>query len=367
MRTYLLLIVVAGLITYLSVPFVRWLAIRVGAITAVRDRDVHTEPTPRMGGVAMYIGMAAALLVASQMPFLADTFADSNVIWWVLASAGLVCALGVADDIWDLDWMTKLIGQILSAGVMAWAGVQFITMPIGGLTIASSRLSLFVTILVVIVAINAVNFVDGLDGLAAGLIAIGGGAFLLYTYVLAQNASPGNYANVASVIMATLVGVCLGFLPYNFSPAKIFMGDSGAMLIGLTMAGASIIVTGQIDPEIVSQRESIPAFIPIVLPLAVLLIPLLDMGMAVIRRLLAGKSPFAADRKHLHHRLLALGHSKRRVVIILYLWTSVFAFSAVAFVRFDTMTVLSITLVGSLVALLLTLGPLRSRRRRKVG
>jgi len=252
---------------------------------------------------------------------------------------------------------------VLAAGFMAWNGVQLYSLPVGGITIASSRTWLFLTILLVVVAMNAVNFVDGLDGLAAGTIAIGGGAFFVYTYLLAQSASSDDYSNVASLLLACLVGACLGFLPHNLHPSRIFMGDSGSMLIGLVIAAAAIIVTGQINPAIVSQREAIPAFLPIVLPIAVLVVPLLDMGLAVVRRLLAGKSPFAPDRMHLHHRMLQLGHSHRRAVLVLYMWTALVAFPAALLAVWTVPAVLALLGVGTVVVVALTLGPLRRGRR----
>ena len=363
MRVYLLVMLVAAGVTYITTPMARWLAIRTGAVTALRDRDVHTVPTPRLGGVAMLFGLSVALLFASRMPFLAGVFAGSNAAWAILAGGALVCALGAADDIWDLDWVTKLVGQVLAAGIMAWQGVQLVTIPIAGLTVTSSRLSLFATVIIVVITMNAVNFVDGLDGLAAGVIAIGGTAFFAYTYLLARNASPGDYSSLATLVVAALVGACLGFLPHNYYPARIFMGDSGAMLIGLVMAGAAIVVTGQIDPEVVSERQSIPAFLPIVLPAAVMLLPLIDITLAVFRRLRAGQSPFHADRMHLHHRLLALGHSHRRAVAIMYVWTAVCAFGAAALVVVPAAAAAGLLAAGVLAAVLLTLGPLRHRDR----
>ncbi|MCL3860446.1 MraY family glycosyltransferase [Actinotalea sp. K2] len=364
MRVYLLVMLLSAAVTYLTTPLARWVALRVGAITAVRARDVHVLPTPRLGGVAMLLGMTVALLFASQMPFLAGVFAASDTVWWILGGAGLVCALGVADDIWDLDWITKLIGQVLAAGLLAWqAEVQLYALPIAGQTIPSAGMSLAMTVLVVVVAINAVNFVDGLDGLAAGLIAIGGTGFFVYTYLLSVEANAADYSNLASLVVVVLVGACLGFLPHNFHPARIFMGDSGSMLIGLTIAAAAIIVTGQIDTAVVSDRQRIPALVPILLPVAVLVLPLLDMGLAVIRRVGAGRSPFHPDRMHLHHRLLQLGHSHRRAVVIMYLWTALFSFGAASLVVLPTLTALSITGAGALVAALLTLGPLRGRIR----
>jgi UDP-GlcNAc:undecaprenyl-phosphate GlcNAc-1-phosphate transferase len=361
-RAYLLLLLIAAAATYLLTPVARWCALRWGAITAVRSRDVHSIPTPRLGGIAMWAGLMIGLLMASQLPFLSDVFASNpRPIIGIAASATIVCALGVADDIWDLDWMTKLVGQVLAALVLAWQGVQLYSLPIDGVVLGSNRVMLGLTVLIVVVAMNAVNFVDGLDGLAAGLIAIGGAGFFLYSYQLTREASPGDYSNLATLVVALLVGACVGFLPHNFHPARIFMGDSGSMLIGLVIAAAGIRVTGQIDPAVASTRQSFPAFLPILLPLAVLLLPLLDMGLAVVRRVGTGKSPFHPDRMHLHHRMLALGHSHRRAVVILYVWTFVFTGAAVALVWFSTTAVLVGLAVGVLAALALTLGPLRGR------
>ncbi|HWS59126.1 MAG TPA: MraY family glycosyltransferase [Actinotalea sp.] len=364
MRVYLLVLLIAAAVTYLTTPLARWLALRSGAITAVRARDVHAVPIPRMGGIAMLLGMIVAMALASQMPFLAPVFANPERAWAILGGATLVALLGAADDVWELDWFTKLIGQVLAVGLMAWLGdVQLVSLPIAGLTVGSAHASLILTVLVVVVAINAVNFVDGLDGLAAGLIAIGGSAFFLYSYLLTQDVSSDDYSNLASLVVAILVGVCVGFLPHNFYPARIFMGDSGSMLIGLTIASAAILVTGQIDPAVVSERQQLPAFLPIVLPLAVLLLPLLDMGLAVVRRVGAGKSPFQPDRLHLHHRLLELGHSHRRAVVIMYLWTALVSFGVAALAVLTTTQVLWVLGLGALVATALTLGPLRGRTR----
>jgi len=361
---YLLVLLIAAAVTYITTPIARWVALRTGAITAVRERDVHSVPTPRLGGLAMLAGIAVAMAVASQIPFLEVVFRDSRPAWGILIAAAMVCLLGVADDIWDLDWMTKLVGQVLIAGFMASRDVLLYQLPIAGITAGSSRLWLVLTVLTVVVAMNAVNFVDGLDGLAAGMIAIGGLAFFIYTYLLTQEASKGtDFANLATLVIATLVGACLGFLPHNFHPARIFMGDSGSMLIGLVIAAAAIVVTGQIDPAVVTSRQTIPAYLPILLPIAVLLLPLLDMGLAVVRRVGAGRSPFHPDRMHLHHQLLALGHSHQRAVVIMYLWTAVFAFTAIALITLATTTVLIVLGIAVVIASMLTLGPLRGRAR----
>ncbi|MEE6280648.1 MraY family glycosyltransferase [Georgenia sunbinii] len=365
MRVYLLVMLVAATVTFVATPLALFLARVSNALTPVRSRDVHTVPTPRLGGVAMLAGFAVALLVASRVPFLDGVFSSAQP-WAILGGAALVCLLGVADDIWDLDWMTKLAGQILAAVLIAWQGVQLITFPVFGLTIGSARLSLVATVLVVVVAINAVNFVDGLDGLAAGMIGIGGLAFFAYTYLLTRTATPGDYSSLAAVMMAAVVGACIGFLPHNFHPARIFMGDSGSMFLGLTVAAAAITVTGQIDPATFSAGQVLPAFLPILLPVAVLILPLLDMTLAVFRRLRAGQSPFKPDRMHLHHRLLAWGHSHRRAVLVMYLWTAVIAFSAAALAVAEARVVLPVAAGGVVIALLITVvHPARRRRRQE--
>ena len=354
MKIYLLVLLVAAAVTYLCVPLIRYIALASNALTPVRDRDVHVTPIPRLGGVAMFAGFATAIAVASQVPYLSKVVSSGGA-WAVVLGAGLVCALGVVDDLWDLDWMTKLAGQILAAGIMAWQGIQLITFPIGGLTIGSSRLSLAATVLVVIVAINAVNFVDGLDGLAAGVIGIGAVAFFTYTYFLTRATSPDSYASLAATVVAALIGICVGFLPHNFNPASIFMGDSGSMLLGLVSAAGTIVVTGQIDPAAVQGSRALPVFLPVLLPVAILILPLTDMLMAVARRTRAGKSPFHPDRMHIHHRLLNAGHSHRRAVLVMYSWTAVAAFSMAAMAFWTVKQVLPGAILGVFVALLITM------------
>ena len=360
MRAYLFVLVVAAAVTYLATPLARRVAERTRAMTPVRERDVHTVPTPRLGGLAMLVGVASAFAVASGVPFLAGVFATSGP-WAILAAGGLVCLLGVADDIWGLDALTKLAGQVLAAGLLAWQGVQLVSLPIAGLTVGSSGMFLALTVVAVVVTINAVNFVDGLDGLAAGVMAIGGGAFFVYTYLLTRNTSSDDYSSLASLVVVALVGACIGFLPHNFNPARIFMGDSGAMLLGLLLAAAAIEVTGQIDPAVVSDARVVPAYFPLLLPFAVLVLPLLDLGLAVVRRLRAGQSPFVADRRHLHHRLLDLGHTHARAVLIMYLWTAVIAFGAVSLAFVPLGAGLPVWAAAIAAAALLTLGPLRGR------
>ncbi|WP_205570138.1 MraY family glycosyltransferase [Actinomyces lilanjuaniae] len=352
MRVYLLVLLVAAAGTYVMVPVVRHVALVSNALTPVRARDVHSTPIPRLGGVAMFVGLLLAVTVASRIPYLSNVI-DSSA-WAVVLGAGLVCLLGVIDDLWELDWATKLAGQVLASGVMAWQGVQLLTFPIGGLTIGSSRLSLVSTVLVVLVAINAVNWMDGLDGLAAGIVGIGATAFFLYVYVLTRATSPESYTSLAATVVAALIGVCVGFLPYNFNPATIFMGDSGSMQLGLVSAASTIIVTGQIDPGSFEGSRAVPVFLPILLPLVVLLLPVVDMVRLILRRVLAGNSPFHADRMHMHHRLLAAGHSHRRAVLVMYVWAAAASFPVAAMGFLPLWWVLAGTLVGVVAALVAT-------------
>ncbi|QOR48207.1 undecaprenyl/decaprenyl-phosphate alpha-N-acetylglucosaminyl 1-phosphate transferase [Trueperella pecoris] len=351
MRTYLLVLVLASVLTYLLVPLVLRLALASGAITQIRERDVHSTPIARLGGVAMFGGFIAALALASQIPYLKDVFAVSTGMWAIMWGGAIMCLLGAIDDIWELTWYAKFAGEILAAGVMAWQGVQLVTVPLLGLTVGSTRLTLFTTIIAVVVVANAVNFVDGLDGLAAGVVAIAAFAFFIYAYYLTREVSPGDYTSVATTVLAALVGSCIGFLPHNFHPAKIFMGDSGALMLGTILAGATILVTGQIDPVTVGTRQALPAFMPLIIPLLVLVIPLVDLTWAVFRRVRKGRSPFSADAGHLHHRLLRRGHSHTVAVLILYMWTAIASFSAVAYTVYPSKIVLAMTLVAILAGI----------------
>lgn len=344
----------------------------------IRARDVHTRPTPRLGGIAMFLGIVAAFAVGSLLPQFSLIFSDPSQIFAILGAAGLIVAIGVADDIWDLDWLTKLAGQIIAAGLLAWQGVQIGSIPVRDLlVIGSPWMSLILTVFIVVLVMNAINFIDGLDGLVAGVAVIANGVFFIYVYLISYGtAEQTDYFNLASFIAAALIGACLGFLPLNWHPARLFMGDAGALLVGLLMATASIAVTGNIDPcrlngkcenptdlGILGASGLLPAFIPILLPFAVLIVPLLDFGLAVFRRLRAGKSPFSADRKHLHHRLLDMGHSHFHAVLIFYAWTAVASVGCLLVLLLqDWWWALIITGVGLLICTILTLAPLSRRK-----
>ena len=319
----------AAAVTYFLTPPVRALAFRWGMIAPVRDRDVHDTPTPRLGGLAMAGGLLAGFLLASKLPMMSVVFDGSNTVVALLSGAAIIVILGIVDDKWGLDAPTKLAGQVLAAGVMAFQGIAIIWLPIGGTFVLDPLTSVLFTVIVVVVSINAINFVDGLDGLAAGIVAVAAGAFFVYAYVLSVDLGLER-ATLATLVSVVLVGMGLGFLPNNLFPARIFMGDTGSMLLGLLLAAATITLSGQVDPSALSSGVFLPTLLPLILPFAVMALPLIDLGLAVIRRTRAGRNPFAPDKQHLHHRLLEMGHSQRRAVSLMYAWTALIAGAALA-------------------------------------
>lgn len=362
MRAYLLIMAVAAVVTFLATFLTLRLSRRHSIMPEIRERDVHTDPTPRIGGLAMLVGFLVSLALAASLGWFKSVFADPVQILAIAAAATLIAIIGVMDDILDLDWTIKLAGQCLAAGILAWQGVQIISLPIAGLVIGSFGVSILVTIFLTLLVINAVNFIDGLDGLVAGVVLIGTSVFFAYTYLLAQQTSPTNYFNLASLLSAIVIGMCVGFLPLNWHRAKIFMGDSGAMLLGLLMATSALAVTGQIDPAAVSSELLAPAFLPLILPLAILLLPLLDLSLAVIRRLRAGKSPFAADRKHIHHKLRDFGHSHIGSVMVFYLWTAVISFGSLSLLFIPLELALTLMTLAMVPVTLFTVWPVVAKR-----
>lgn len=364
MTFYLLVALIAGLVSFGASWGVRRLGHRFKLYPGIRERDVHTTPTPRLGGIAIVIGIVVALVIASQISWFDLVYSDPFPIIAVVVSALVMLGVGVIDDLYDLDWMTKLAAQLLIAGFLAWSSLQLTSLPVGpggGITLLSPTLSLIVTVLAVVLVMNAVNFIDGLDGLVAGVTIIGGSVFFIYSYLLSIETAQTAF-NLASLVMAVLLGATAGFLPFNWHPAKIFMGDGGALVVGMLMAVSTISVTGQSDPGI-DRSLLVPAFLPLLLPFAVLVVPLLDFGLAVLRRLRAGKSPFSADRKHLHHRLLDMGHSHFHAVLIFYAWTAVFAFGTLLFLFMAWWWALTAMVIGLIACTAVTLAPLSRRKR----
>ncbi|WP_329334676.1 undecaprenyl/decaprenyl-phosphate alpha-N-acetylglucosaminyl 1-phosphate transferase [Streptomyces sp. NBC_00663] len=368
MREYLLTLCITAAVTYLLTGPVRKFAIVAGAMPEIRARDVHREPTPRLGGIAMFFGLCAGLLVADHLTNLNGVFSQSNEPRALLSGAALIWLIGVLDDKFEIDALIKLGGQMIAAGVMVMQGLTILWLPIPGFgSVALTQWQgTLLTVALVVITINAVNFVDGLDGLAAGMVCIASAAFFLYAYRVwvsygIEAAAP------ATLFSAILMGMCLGFLPHNMHPARIFMGDSGSMLIGLVLAAGAISITGQVDPDALklfagsekaAVHQTVPVYIPLLLPLTIIAIPAADLVLAIVRRTWRGQSPFAADRGHLHHRLLEIGHSHSRAVLIMYFWSALIAFGALAYsVNSASMWIVLGVVILSAIGLLLLLLP----------
>ncbi len=368
-RELALVALTAAVVTFLSTGAIRLLAIKIGAVAYPRDRDVHVTPTPRLGGVGMYLGALAATLLAAQLPALNRSFAFSSDVPAVLWAGLVIVAVGAVDDRFGLDSLTKFAGQVTAAGVLVLLGLQWLQVyfPLGGgsnILVFDQLQAGLVTVGVTVLLVNAMNFVDGLDGLAAGIGLIAALAMCAFSLGLLSR-SGGDVSNYPpALIAAVLAGACLGFLPHNFEPARIFMGDSGSMLIGLMLAAVSTSASGKVSPIAYGGRDLVALLTPLLVVGAVSFIPVLDLLMAIVRRTKAGRSPFSPDKMHLHHRLLGLGHSHRRSVLLIYLWTGVIAFGAVATTLFDLRAVALIMTVGLTIALLGSAIPrLRDPRR----
>lgn len=303
----LLAMAVAAAVSFLTTPMVKVLAYKVGAIDVPKDnRRMHKVPIPRLGGLAIFLAFLLSVLVFAEI---------DRQMQGILLGAVMIVILGVMDDIMALRALPKLLVQIAAAGVAVYHGcvIQFFSNP----NVFSSTtylnlgwLSVPVTIIWIVAITNSVNFIDGLDGLAAGVSAISTAALTVIALMVAET-------NIA-VILSALFGACLGFLPYNMNPAKIFMGDTGATFLGYMLATLS--VTGLFKMY---------AIISFAVPFLILGVPIFDICFAVLRRIARGQSPMAADRGHFHHRLIDMGFSQKQSVAIAYMLTAILGLAAV--------------------------------------
>jgi UDP-GlcNAc:undecaprenyl-phosphate GlcNAc-1-phosphate transferase len=367
-REYLLVFLTAAVVSYLLCVFARELAMRTGAVAEVRDRDVHAVPIPYFGGVAMLGGIGAGFLVAHHLPFLgqSQTFHDAGT---VLIGGAIICTVGVLDDLLELDALTKFGGQVVAASFLVLNGVQLysVNLPgVGQFTLDSGQAILF-SIVLVVATVNAINFVDGLDGLAGGMVAIGAVAFFVFSYRLAD-ANGYSLAITAALLCACLGGACVGFLPHNFFPARIFMGDSGSMLLGLVLSGSTLSLTGQFATVSINETTDFNAgnglvlLLPLLLPISILVVPFLDLVLAVVRRTRRGQMFYQPDKEHLHHRLLEFGHSQRVAVVIMWLWSGLVSIGAVVVTLYASVLSIVVTVVWAVLTLVLTFALPRLRR-----
>lgn len=365
MIAYLFVFLVSAGTTFALTPVVRKLAIRFRVIDEPNDRKVHPTPRPTMGGVAMYVGMLAGLGLSRFIPFFSDMNQGPEP-WAAVVTCTLILILGAVDDRRGIMALTKLTGQVFVVGVLILLGVQLAyfwipgSSPSGGIFVLGQDLSVLITLVWTLTVINAVNLLDGLDGLAAGMIAIAASVFFI-TMVR----TPGVYgdASSAALLSAITAGICLGFLPWNFHPAKIFMGDSGAMLLGMLLSIATISGVGR-NPYPPSAGDWAGVLGAVVVPLLVLLIPFLDVALAVLRRTWRGQGLGQADKEHIHHRLMEIGHTHRQAVLLMYLWSALISGSALAIGLIDGRLAVGAILVAATLLFLFTALPRLKRGRR---
>ncbi len=333
LSAYLIVGGTAALVTFVLIPIVIWLSPRMGAVVAPDERRVHTRPTPTAGGAAMIVGVVAAAVVAFIHPEFEDVVAARTELLGVVVAAFVMWSVGFVDDIREITAPAKMAGMVLAGSLLSLTGVSILVfrVPFFDVLFLSTDWSFFVTVLWVVGMANIVNFIDGLDGLAAGIVAIASGTFLLYALRLG-NEDVLDPANPGALWAVITLGVCIGFLPHNVHPARIFMGDGGALLLGLLMAASTMSVGGRATAEFSGQ--SFFFFAPIFIPLVILGVPVLDTIWAVLRRTVRGRSFATADKEHLHHRLMNLGHGHRRAVLILWAWTALLS----VFVLYPTYT-----------------------------
>ncbi len=313
----------AAVVTAGLTPFVSWLSRRVGAIAMPSDRKVHADPTPELGGLAMLLGVILAFGVAWRLERFGPIFDAPTVPVGVLIAATIVYFVGGIDDVREISAPAKTAGTVLSGSVLNFAGVSILLfrLPGVGLFDLSPDLAALVTVVWVVGMCQAINLIDGLDGLAAGIVGIA--AFALFLF--ANELSDPGFAqlpadNVAPLVALATAGACVGFLPFNVHPASVFMGDGGALLLGLLMATASIAVAGNSTAD--SSSQTFFFFAPLFIPLVILGVPIFDTAFAIFRRAKSRTGVTEADKGHLHHRLMDLGHGQRRSVAILWAWTA---------------------------------------------
>jgi UDP-GlcNAc:undecaprenyl-phosphate GlcNAc-1-phosphate transferase len=343
-------------------PLVRWVSVKTGAIDRPSDRKVHPKPTPTGGGLGILIGVLFGLAVAYLIPEFRRLYRQTLELQGTIFAALIITAVGLLDDRRALSAPAKVAGQILAAGLLILNGVEllFFWFPSQGVISMGPDLAVPLTIVWVLIMVNAVNLIDGLDGLAAGIVIIAAAAFFVWVYQ-----SPSLFpeaSKAAALLCAVAAGAALGFLPYNFYPARIFMGDSGAMLLGLLLAAATVSGVGR---TLRPHGGDVAAFaIPVLIPVFVLAVPLIDVAMAVIRRLRRGRPVFAPDKEHIHHQLREIGHTHRRAVLTMYFWAILLAGSGLAVSFINGRLINSVILAVALSLIAATIIPSRIRERR---
>lgn len=318
---YATVLAVVAVVTFVTMFGVRRLAFRIGAVVRPDERRVHERATPTLGGVAMLIGVLAGMGTAWLMGAFSPVFSGSTEPLGLVLAAVVIAAVGVVDDLRDVSAPAKIAGIVVAASILVISGISILVfrVPFAGVFVLSTDWSYLVSVLWVVGMANAINLIDGLDGLAGGIVAIAAATFFLYSHELAGEGLLA-VGNVGPLIAIVVLGACLGFLPHNIHPARIFMGDGGALLLGLLMAASTMVVGGRTDRSF--SGSSFFFFAPLFIPLVILGVPVIDTLFAIIRRARSRSGISTADKGHLHHRLMRLGHGHRRSVFILWTWTA---------------------------------------------
>ena len=314
---------IAAFVTMVTTPVVRRVALHFGWVVPPDDRRVHAQPTPAIGGVAMFLGLGAAMGAAWQMDRFSTLFRNNSEPLGVLLAAAVIFAVGLIDDLRPISAPAKVTGIVIAGAILAWFGVTmfYFRVPFSDVYSVGADWVPLVTVIWLLLMANAVNLIDGLDGLAVGIVAIASGTFFLYSQQL-NDAGRLEAPNIGPLLAIITLGMCVGFLPHNFNPARIFMGDGGALLLGLMMAASTSVVGGRSDPNQGFSGQTYFFLAPLAIPIVILGVPILDAIFAVIRRAAGRSGVTVADKNHLHHRLMRLGHGQRRSVLILWLWTA---------------------------------------------
>ena len=321
---YLFIGGVAAVVTAIATPIIAKFARQNNWMATPDERRSHPEPTPDVGGIGFFIALVVAIAVAWQMDRFDPLFHNNSELLGVIVAGLIVFILGLVDDIHEVSAPMKVTGVVVAAIALVWFGVTMIYFraPFVDVFVLSRDWIPLFTVLWLLGMTQAINLIDGLDGLAAGIVAIAAVAFFIYSRHLGTNGLLSE-PNIGPLVAIITVGICLGFLPYNFNPAKIFMGDSGALLLGLLIAVSTSVVGGRASPDIKSDGGQTYFFLaPLLIPLLVLGVPIIDVIFAIIRRTRSGVGFATADTGHLHHRLIKLGHGPRRAVVILWSWTA---------------------------------------------
>lgn len=321
LSAFFVVLAVVALSTFATTFAIRRVAVRVGAVVRPDERRVHERPTPTLGGIAMLVGLLVGILVAWRMDAFSEMFSGNTEPLGVAIAATVMLVVGVIDDMREVSAPAKLAGIVLAGSVLVISGVSILVLriPFQGAFLLSADWSYLLSVLWVVGMANAINLIDGLDGLAAGIVAIASGAFFIYSLQLGD-AGLLQAGNIGPLLAVIVLGMCIGFLPHNFHPARIFMGDGGALLLGLLMAASTMVVGGRTDQPFSGQ--SFFFFAPLFIVVLILGVPILDTLLAIIRRAARRTGVASADKDHLHHRLMRLGHGHRRSVLILWAWTA---------------------------------------------